>query len=169
MCTRSLLLILLILFPLTSCTKKIYMPTEVIRVDSVSSVSESERQQFQKLVERLEQRVSIRDSVIIRDSVVLVVNELGDILSWEKYREREHTSASDKSFELIQARYDSLMHSYREELQSILTEMQKTPIPIEREFTRWEQIRLDCGNILLGLIASVLCIAVWWLIKKFRK
>ena len=43
------------------------------------------------------------------------------------------------------------------------------PYPVERKLTRWEQTKIDYGGMALGACLGVLCIAVVWLIRKFRK
>lgn len=53
---------------------------------------------------------------------------------------------------------------YAERIDSI-----KVPYPVERKLTRWEQTKMDFGGFALGGVVIALCIAVVWLIKKFRK
>ncbi len=43
------------------------------------------------------------------------------------------------------------------------------PYPVERELSRWERAKMDFGGLAIGGVAAVLCAAVLWLIKKFRK
>lgn len=43
------------------------------------------------------------------------------------------------------------------------------PYPVVRELSRWEQAKMDFGGFALGGVAVALCIAVVWLIRKFRK
>lgn len=45
----------------------------------------------------------------------------------------------------------------------------REPYPVERELTRWEQTKMDFGGIAMGVCLGLLCVAVVWLIKKFRK
>lgn len=45
----------------------------------------------------------------------------------------------------------------------------RQPYPVERSLSRWEQTKMDFGGFALGGIAVVLCIAVVWLIRKFRR
>lgn len=49
------------------------------------------------------------------------------------------------------------------------TDTIREPYPMERKLTRWEQTKMDFGGVALGGVAVVLCLAVVWLIKKFRK
>lgn len=43
------------------------------------------------------------------------------------------------------------------------------PYPVERPLSRWEQTKMDFGGAAIGGVVVVLCIAVVWLVKKFRK
>ncbi len=40
---------------------------------------------------------------------------------------------------------------------------------MEKQLTTWEQTKMDFGGIAIGAIIAVVCVAVVWLIKKFRK
>ena len=43
------------------------------------------------------------------------------------------------------------------------------PYPVKKQLTKWEQTKMDFGGFAIGAIIAVVCIAVIWLIKKFRK
>ena len=45
----------------------------------------------------------------------------------------------------------------------------RVPYPVERQLSKWERTKMDFGGIAIGVIIAVVCIAVIWLIKKFRK
>lgn len=45
----------------------------------------------------------------------------------------------------------------------------RIPYPVERKLTRWEQTKMDFGGFALGGAAVAVCVAVVWLIRKFRK
>lgn len=49
------------------------------------------------------------------------------------------------------------------------TDSVPVPYPVERKLTKWEQTKMDFGGFAIGAIIAVVCIAVIWLIKKFRK
>lgn len=44
----------------------------------------------------------------------------------------------------------------------------REPYPVERELTKWEKAKMDFGGMAFGGVAIAICIAVVWLIKKFR-
>lgn len=45
----------------------------------------------------------------------------------------------------------------------------RVPYPVERQLTRWQQAKMDFGGFAMGGVVIALCIAVVWLIKKFRR
>lgn len=49
------------------------------------------------------------------------------------------------------------------------TDTIRQPYPVERSLTQWEQAKMDFGGFALGGVAVALCIAVVWLIRKFRR
>lgn len=91
------------------------------------------------------------DSVFQRDSVSVFIN--GDTVRIEKWRDRIKYRDREVHDTLIQVRRDSV----------------GVPYPVERKLTRWEQAKMDFGGMAMGGLAIALCIAVIWLIRKFRK
>lgn len=91
------------------------------------------------------------DSVILRDSVA--VFQKGDTVLITKYRDRYRVK------ELTDTVYQSAIDSVKVSV----------PYPVERELSRWERTKMDFGGMAIGALIIALCVAVAWLIKKFRK
>lgn len=91
------------------------------------------------------------DSVIMRDSVA--VFQKGDTVTITKYRDRYRVK------ELTDTVYQSAIDSVKVSV----------PYPVERELSRWERTKMDFGGMAIGALIIALCVAVAWLIKKFRK
>lgn len=91
------------------------------------------------------------DSVIMRDSVA--VFQKGDTVMITKYRDRYRVK------ELTDTVYQSAIDSVKVSV----------PYPVERELSRWERTKMDFGGMAIGALVIALCVAVAWLIKKFRK
>lgn len=51
----------------------------------------------------------------------------------------------------------------------VRTDSAQVPYPVERQLSRWEQAKMDLGGIAIGGVGVILCIAVVWLARKFRK
>lgn len=45
------------------------------------------------------------------------------------------------------------------------TDSVPVPYPVERKLTKWEQTKMDFGGIAIGVIVTIVCAAVVWLIK----
>lgn len=82
---------------LCGCTRTIYQPVETVRTDSISTTAEFNEAQFQYLLNVLKHQVNTRDSVVIRDSVVMVVNEAGGVVSKEVFRDRDRNHSRDEA------------------------------------------------------------------------
>lgn len=49
------------------------------------------------------------------------------------------------------------------------TDTIRIPYPVEKQLTKWQQTKMDFGGFAIGAIIAVVCVAVVWLIRKFRK
>lgn len=171
---KSLLLVVALFFSaiiISGCTRTIYQPVEIEKTltDSTAIKTEFNEVQFSNLVSMLQERVNTRDSVIIRDSVIMVVNETGGVISKEVFHDRDRSSTRDEMIMQMQAKYDSIFNAQREEINSILEQFQQTPVPVERELTKWEIVKQDVGGMAIGILLTVIAIAVIWLIKKIKR
>ena len=54
-------------------------------------------------------------------------------------------------------------------LVSVKTDTISKVIPVERKLSKWEKAKMDVGGIAMGVSFVLLCAAVWWLVKKFKK
>lgn len=91
------------------------------------------------------------DSVFMHDSIAVLAR--GDTVYITKYRDR---------------------FRYRNHVDTVYkatvdTARISVPYPVERQLSRWEQTKMDFGGMAIGGIAIAVCIAVIWLIRKFRK
>lgn len=49
------------------------------------------------------------------------------------------------------------------------TDTIREPYPVERQLSRWEQTKMDLGGIAMGGLLVAICIAVMWLVKRFKR
>jgi hypothetical protein len=61
---------------------------------------------------------------------------------------------------VLQAKYDSLFSEKQKEIQ--------VPYPVERELSWWQSVKVQVGEIAIGVIIGLIIIIVW-LIRKNRK
>lgn len=145
----------LILF--TGCRSRIqYVPIESNTVTLDSVVTRD------SIIIREE--IAIRDSTVTRDSTVIVLDDKGNVIRTELYRERERYRELNSDYILLQAKYDSLLNAKQKEIQ--------VPYPVERELSRWEQFKMDIGGWAIGLLSGIVLFGVGyiiiWLVRRNR-
>ena len=58
---------------------------------------------------------------------------------------------------------------YKPSKEVTVTKEVKVPYPIEKELTRWQQMKLELGGWAFGIIITAALIIVGWLLYKSRK
>ena len=92
------------------------------------------------------------DSVIQRDSVAVV--QKGDTVLITRYRDCYR----------VKERTDTV---YKAKTDSVRV---REPYPVERELTKWEQIKMNFGGMFLGgLIAVGVAAVIVWIVKRKRR
>ncbi len=115
------------------------------------------------------------DSVIITDSVIILVDETGELVSKERYREkvqktdRASSVESNRQSEITRQYVDSILSAQKTELMAMFQKSQQIPLPVERNLTKWEKVKQEAGGIAIGVLVVIIITAVIWLIKKFKK
>lgn len=90
-----------------------------------------------------------RDSIYRLDSIY--IRDKGDTVWVEKY----------KYLFVDKLRHDTL---YLNRTDSI-----RVPYPVEKELTRWQQMKLELGGWAFGIIIAFALIIIGWLVYKSRK
>lgn len=151
------------------CTRTIYTTLENSRTDSVSVRSDSLSEHFQTLLSKLEAKSTRRDSIVIRDSVVMIVSEQGEVLSRERYRDTGRSTSTDQTLSLIQARLDSINTARSSEMEALINELRATPVPVERPLSKWQKLKQDIGGMAIGILVAAVAAVILWLIRRFRR
>lgn len=146
-----------------------YYPVETVRKEYVNADTTALSQLISLLREQLHSKERTIDSLMQSHKERLVLNDKGDTLR----HDTEHTvyrySSREKELERELLMRDSMIERLRTELSSVKADSIPVPYPVEKKLTRWEQTKLDVGGMAIGGFAIALCIAVVWLIRKFRK
>jgi len=69
------------------------------------------------------------------------------------YRERERVKVVHQTDTLVSIKTDTISKT----------------VPVERKLSKWEKAKMDVGGIAMGVSFVLLCAAIWWLVKKFKK
>lgn len=94
-----------------------------------------------------------RDSIHVHDSIYMEVKTKADTVYQTKYVQKVVYRDALRTDTMVVERIDTL----------------RIPYPVERELSRWEQIKLDFGGMVIGGIGIfALSAVVIWLIRKKR-
>lgn len=164
----TLCLIVALLLP--SCSPRtVYVPTTEVRTEYREADTAAIYDRARSCFEAMFRRDVSSDSVIDRQKETVVLNANGDTARHDKERTVYVSSRREKELERKVRQSDSTIAALRLQLESVKADSVPVPYPVERPLTKWEQTKMDFGGFALGGIAVALCIAVIWLIRKFRK
>ena len=171
---KALLFIITLILCACSSKKPVYIPLETVTNDSIRSYNENVMAHLRLLTQEVKAYQSQKDStriqemIYIRDSIVTVQSESGDVLSREHFRDiNKQTDAisifeKNSQTEINRAYIDSLISAQKTELMAVLEKNQQMPVPVEKELSKWEKIRIDSFWYLLG----GLLIALTFILRK---
>lgn len=165
----TLLTALLLATSTGSCTRMAYKPVETVRTEYVKADTTGLYGRLRNYFESIYRREASTDSVIDRSKETVVLKENGDTARLDKERIVYVSSRREKELEHRVREQDSIINALRLRLATVKSDSIPVPYPVERKLSRWEQAKMDLGGFALSGIAVALCIAVAWLIKKFRK
>lgn len=152
-----------------SCTRTVYKPVETVRTEYVKADTTGLYEGIRSLIDFMFRREASSDSLIDRTKETVVLKENGDTARHDKERVVYVASHREKELEHMVQQQDSTIKSLRLLLESVKSDSIPVPYPVERKLTKWEQTKMDFGGFALGAVGAVVCVAVIWLIKKFRK
>lgn len=163
------LAVMWLLLMLTGCTTTRYVPVERVRTEWREADTTAIYDRLRSFFESLYSRETSSDSVVERNKETVVLKEDGDTARHDKERIVYVSSRREKELVHKLSQRDSIIDALRLQLASVKSDSIPVPYPVERPLTRWEQTKMDFGGVALGALAIVVCAAVWWLARKFRK
>lgn len=143
------LLLILCVVMCEGCKSKEYVPVTEVRTDTVIKVRRDT-----VFIERKSARdnnVSIKDSIVRKDSVSTTVDEHGNVKkkeSWhsiERYRDTQKIAELRDSVKMLKATADSLRYRGYHYKPS-------APIYVDKEPSWWNKFEMWCGDVLLALL-----------------
>lgn len=163
------LVIFALLVLCASCTRTVYEPVETVRTEYVKADTTGLYERMRSFFESMFRREASSDSLIDRTKEIVVLKENGDTARHDRERVVYVASHREKELEHMVRQQDSTIKSLRLLLESVKSDSIPVPYPVEKRLTKWEQAKMDFGGFAIGAVGAVVCIAVIWLIKKFRK
>lgn len=148
---------LLLLVTMCGCARKVYVPVEstTVRTDTVTHYFNS--------TDSVTVIEHVYETDTRYDSIAPILDSLNRVIGWDRWHFRESTKMNDREINRLQSLVDSLRAVRMDSVD------RPVPYPVERSLSRWEQTKLDVGGMAIGAIVIALCVAVVWLIRKFRK
>lgn len=160
----------LLLSCLAGCSRRQYMPpVESVSTEYVRADSSSMYERVAALLQSRLERESRSDSVVDREKLTVVLNTAGDTVRVTERRYVYASSSRELELESVIERMDSVIRRLRMEMTMVRCDSVAVPYPVERELTVWEQTRMDFGGIAIGGLVIGICVAVIWLIVKFKR
>ena len=155
--SRKWVCIILLMSTICSCRSVKYVPVE----SSADSV----------VIEKLVEVQLPPDSATIR--ALLECDENGRVvLSWLDIANSKNAQAQlaiDSLGNLLAKMRTQQDTIYLPSKEVTVTKEVKVPYPVEKELTRWQQMKLELGGWAFGIIIAFALIIVGWLIYKSRK
>lgn len=154
---KQIALLICLLVLATGCARKVYVPVENTTVKTDTVTHYINNTDSVTVIER------VYESDTRYDSIAPILDSLNRVIGWDRYHFRESTKKDSREMQRMQALVDSLKAVKRDSVEK------PVPYPVERELSRWERTKMDFGGMAIGALIIALCVAVAWLIKKFRK
>ena len=151
------------------CTATKYVPMETVRIEYREADTAAIYNRLLKLFESKREKETRSDSLVDRTKETVVLRENGDTARHDRERIVYVASRHEKELEQQLAEQDSVINEMRTRLEAEKVDSVPVPYPVERKLSRWEQTKMDYGGMALVALAVVLCAAVVWLTRKFRK
>lgn len=139
------LAVLIVISLLCGCKTVKYVPVESVKIDSMY-VTDS------LVVNTI---IRYKDSLRVKDSIVMVVDTAGNVLSKEKYHDEKHTKDTERSNDETKTKAKEAKSA----------DSVQTPVPVEPELGWWQLTRLKLFWPLVTVV-TVLVTALWWIIKR---
>lgn len=112
---------------------------------------------------RITDKLNVRDSLRIKDSTVIIVDEQGNVIRTELYRERERYRDLEKDYSSLQELYHNLYLKYHE------TTADTVYIEREQQLTRWQKLQLDIGGWAIGGFIVIIISLIFYIYAKSGK
>ncbi|MDE6717785.1 MAG: hypothetical protein K2J70_06300 [Muribaculaceae bacterium] len=156
---------------LSSCkTVPRYVPMETVRTEYREADTSAIFNNLLKIFESRKEKESKSDSLVDREKETVVLNVHGDTVRQIQTKYVYRATQREKELETENKTLRDSLSSLNTRLESIKTDSITSIVPVERELSKWEKVKMDFGGMAIGgLITVVVLFIIAWLIKKFKK
>lgn len=141
------------LIGLFSCKSTRYIP-----VNSVTQIKDSVVLRDSTITKEV---ISRKDSIVLRDSFVTVLDDKGNVIRTEVYKQKE-------IYNDLQSYINKLMSN----IDKIISEKSDTilePYPVEAQLTKWQKLKQDVGGFAIIAFISIFLSVLFYFIYKIKK
>lgn len=97
----------------------------------------------------------------MRDSFVTVVDNEGNVLRTELYKQKEVYKDMQREYNALLAKYNSLLYQERNSI--------RVPYPVESQLTKWQKLKQDVGRFAIIAFISIFLSLLFYFIYKIKK
>lgn len=166
-------MVLILLLLLASCrTETKYIPVEKVSTEYIKADTTAIYTRLLNIFESKKEKEVKADSLIDREKLTVVLNLKGDTVKETKTRYVYRSTQREKELERENKTLKDSISSLNTRLESIKTDSVPSIVPVERELSKWEKVKMDFGGMAIGgsgVLFIGLCVTVVWLIKGKRK
>lgn len=167
--SMRILAVLTLALVVLSCAPMKYVPVESVRTECIKADTTGMYERMLRFFESQHLKETSSDSVIDRTKETVVIKDNGDTARYDKERIVYVSSRREKELEHKVQQQDSIIEDLYIQLASVKTDSIPVPYPVERSLSRWEQAKMDFGGMAMGTVAGAVCMAVVWIILRFKR
>lgn len=127
-----------------------YVPMESVRTEYLEADTTAIFNRLLKIFESRREKESKSDSLVDRAKETVVLNENGDTTRHDKERTVYVSSRREKELESENKTLRDSLSVLNTRLESVKTDSVPSIVPVERELSRWENVKMDFGGMAMG-------------------
>lgn len=154
---------------LSGCRSIKHVPVETVRTEYHEADTTAIYNILMRLFESRREKAVRSDSLIDRTKETVVLNAQGDTVRLTRTQYVYASSIRERELEVENKMLRDSLSVLNTRLVSIKTDSVPVIVPVERELSRWEKAKIDFGGMAIGGVLIALCIAVIWLVKRFKR
>lgn len=136
-----------VLIALGGCSRKVYIPVESIRTDTIfQNRAEHRTDTFTRNVEIYETRY---------DSVAPILDSLNRVIGWDRYHFRENTKMIDTERASLLAIIDSLKNIRVDSITTIQPVEVEKVVEVAKPLKWWQKTLMVCGGVAVAYLLFI--------------
>lgn len=156
---------------LCGCSPKVrHVPVETVRTEYREADTAAIYNRLLMMFESRREKESRSDSIIDREKETVVLNVQGDTVRLTRTQYVYVSSKREKELERENKTLRDSLSVLNIRLESIKTDSVPVIVPVERELSRWERVKMDFGGLMAGAVGVLaICVAAiigWMFLRR---